>query len=135
MAQDEYLAQELVQEGFLRAINNQRTLQDLNPHQQRAWMYQTIKHLFIDYVRKKKFETYLEDERSLPAEDRSCDSYSESEWIELVNSLPGIEGKVFVLRYVEDFTSTQIGKMLGIPPGTVRSKLSDARKHLREKLK
>ena len=58
--------------------------------------------------------------------------YTEAEWIQLINSLPKDEGKILVLRYMEDMTSGQISQILGMPPGTVRSKLSDARKHLRE---
>jgi RNA polymerase sigma-70 factor (ECF subfamily) len=46
-------AEELVQEGFVKAIEHWDTLKSLAFHQQRAWLYQTIKHLFIDSVRKK----------------------------------------------------------------------------------
>lgn len=123
-------AEELVQEGFVKAIEHWDTLNSLAFHQQRAWLYQTIKHLFIDSVRKNKRE-FLTNE--VPETTTSFD-YSEKEWMELINSLPPLEGKVLLLRYVEGFTSNQIGTLLKIPPGTVRSKLHDARKHLRNKL-
>lgn len=123
-------AEELVQEGFVKAIEHWDTLNSLAFHQQRAWLYQTIKHLFIDSVRKNKRE-FLTNE--VPEATTSFD-YSEKEWMELINSLPPLEGKVLLLRYVEGFTSNQIGTLLKIPPGTVRSKLHDARKHLRNKL-
>lgn len=133
MTHDEFLSQELVQEGFLRAIDHCNELVSLSFSQQRAWLYQTIKHIYIDTLRKRKRETYLED--SAPGDiENSSDGYSEAEWIALINSLPPLEGKVITLRYLEGFTSTQIGKMLGLSPGTVRSKLSDARKHIKEKL-
>ena len=134
MTQDEYISQELVQEGFLRALDHYRDLDGLTFHQQRAWLYQTIKHLYIDSLRRKKKEVHLEDMEKPPAEGRSFDSYSEAEWASVINSLPPDEGKILTLKYSEGLTSVQIGKVLGIPPGTVRSKLSDARKHLKEKL-
>ena len=131
MTGDRYAAEELVQEGFVRAMKNEDTLQGMDDARQRAWMYQTIKHLFIDRTRKEKHEN-LTDEA--PDSGKLVQEYTEAEWIQLINSLPKDEGKVFVLRYLEDMTSGQISQILGMPPGTVRSKLHDARKHLRELL-
>ncbi|WP_242838233.1 RNA polymerase sigma factor [Butyrivibrio proteoclasticus] len=45
-----------------------------------------------------------------------------------------LEGKILVLRYFDGYSSTQIGQLLGLPPGTVRSKLHEARKHLKDML-
>ena len=130
-------SEELVQEGFLRAIEHWPEIKDLSFPQQRAWLYQTIKHLFIDSLRKRKNE-YLtgevQDVLSVTSFDKKIDDYTESEWMELINSLPPVEGKILVLRYVEGFTSSQISTFLHMPAGTVRSKLHDARKHLREKI-
>ena len=131
MTGDRYEAEELVQEGFLRAMKNEDTLKSMDDARRRAWMYQTTKHLFIDRTRKKKHEN-LTDEA--PDSGKLVQEYTEAEWIQLINTLPKDEGKIFVLRYLEDMTSGQISQILGIPPGTVRSKLSDARKHLRELL-
>ncbi len=132
MTGDRYEAQELVQEGFLKAIDHVETLKSMDFARKRAWMYQTVKHLFIDEIRKRKHED-LSDE--MPEIGAVREEYTQTEWIELINSLPGDEGKVFALRYLEDFTSGQIGELLNMPPGTVRSKLHDARQHLRNKLK
>lgn len=137
MTQSPDNAEELVQEGFLRVIEHWPEIKDLSFPQQRAWLYQTIKHLFIDSLRKNKRE-YLtgevQDVLSVSSQDKSIDDYTEKEWMELINSLPPVEGKILVLRYVEGFTSSQISTFLHIPAGTVRSKLHDARKHLRERL-
>ncbi len=131
MTNDRYEAEELVQEGFVRAMKNEELLRTMDAARQRAWIYQTIKHLFIDSTRKKKRES-LTDE--VPDTGEARQEYTEIEWIELINRLPKDEGKVFVLRYVEGLTSGQISEILKMPPGTVRSKLYDARKHLRKLL-
>jgi RNA polymerase sigma-70 factor (ECF subfamily) len=131
MTNDRYEAEELVQEGFVRAMKNEELLRTMDAARQRAWIYQTIKHLFIDSTRKKKRES-LTDE--VPDTGEARQEYTEIEWIELINRLPKEEGKVFVLRYVEGLTSGQISEILKMPPGTVRSKLYDARKHLRKLL-
>jgi DNA-directed RNA polymerase specialized sigma24 family protein len=42
---------------------------------------------------------------------------------------------LFGLRYLSGYTSREIGDFLGIPPGTVRARLSLAKKHLQAALK
>ena len=130
MTQDEDMAREIVQEGFLRAIDHFGDIRDLEFPQQRAWFYRTIKNIFVDTMRKRKNEYLTGD----VAEGISFDSYSEKEIMCLIESMDKLEGKILVLRHVEGFSSKQIGDMLGLPSGTVRSKLHDARNHLREML-
>ena len=130
MTQNDDLAREIVQEGFLRAIEHYDEIRYLDFHQERAWLYKTIRHVFIDTLRKRKNEYLTEDIEERP----SLDNYSEKEIMCLIDALDPLEGKVIVLRHLEGFSSGQIGEMLSIPPGTVRSKLHDARKHLKEML-
>lgn len=135
MTLDPYKAQELVQEGFVKAIDHYDEVKELEPNQRRAWLYRTIKNLFIDDYRKCKRETltdsFTEGQTQLMIQP---DKYSELEMIQLINSLPGDEGKIFTMKYLGGMTSGQIGKILDLPPGTVRSKLSDARKHIKERM-
>lgn len=60
MTGKEALAEDLVQEGYLRAMNNEPVLANLNQRQQRAWLYRTIRNLYVDYVRHGAFETAAE---------------------------------------------------------------------------
>jgi RNA polymerase sigma-70 factor (ECF subfamily) len=53
------------------------------------------------------------------------------EWEKLLETLPDLEGVIFSLRYLEGYNSKQIGDILLLSPGTVRSKLSSARQHLK----
>jgi RNA polymerase sigma-70 factor (ECF subfamily) len=129
MTQNGDLSDELVQEGFLRLINNYESVQGLSFEQKRAWLYKTIRNIYIDICRKRKNET-LTDE--IPERESSFNRYSETELIQMINSLPETEGKIITMKYINGFTSGQIGKILGLPPGTVRSKLQVARKLLKE---
>ena len=56
MTQDRDMAKELVQEGFLRAIDHFDEIEGLDFRQQRAWLYRTIRNVFIDNIRKRKRE-------------------------------------------------------------------------------
>ena len=130
MTQDEDMAREIVQEGFLRAIDHYGDIQGLDFSRQRAWFYRTIKNIYIDILRKRKNESLTAD----VTEDFFLERYSEADIMCLVESLDVLEGKILVLKYFDGFSSKEIGHMLKIPPGTVRSKLHDARKHLKEML-
>ena len=136
MTQNEEMAREIIQEGFLRAMNHYGDIKDLEFAQQRAWFYRTIKNIFIDTLRRGKNESLTADvsEESYGMSGSSFDKYSEKELMCLIESLDILEGKILVLRYIEGFSSGQIGQMLGLPAGTVRSKLHEARKHLRDML-
>ena len=54
------------------------------------------------------------------------------EWQQLLSTLPDEEELLFTMRYLQGYNSKQLGELFGMPSGTVRSKLSSARKHLRE---
>lgn len=123
------LAEELVQEAFLRALLNKELLQTLEGKQRRSWLYRTIKNLYIDRVRRQSYESVVE---FMPERTTMPDEMTEFEWDTLLESLPDMEGVLFSMRYLQGYNSKQIGEIFSLPPGTVRSKLSSARKHLRE---
>ncbi len=137
MTQDEDMARELVQEGFLRAIDHYDEIEGLTFQQKRAWLYRTIKNVFIDTVRKRKNECLqgeMTDSKEVPTQQSFYDKYSEKEILEVLKTMDVLEAKLLILRHVEGFSSKQIGEMLGLPPGTVRSKLHEAREHLKKKI-
>lgn len=131
MTEEESLAEDLVHEAFMRAMLHEELLGSLSEEQRRAWMYRSVKNLFLDGVRRKKRETLSDT----IVESGAADSRTSSlEWGELLKSLPDTEGALFALRYLHGYNSTQLGQLFGLPPGTVRAKLYSARRHLKEML-
>lgn len=122
-------AEELVQETWLRALNHNDSLTLLNEKQCRAWLYRTTKNLYVDQVRHRAKEMIVAEP---PEAMRWPQEMEETEWINLLDSLPDREGQVFAMRYLMGYNSRQIGEFLSMPPGTVRFRLSSARKHLRK---
>lgn len=122
-------AEELVQETWLRALNSADSLALLDEKQCRSWLYRTTKNLYIDQVRHRSKEMIV---CKPPDGMRWPQEMEETEWIYLLDSLPDREGQVFAMRYLLGYNSRQIGELLSMPPGTVRFKLSSARKHLRK---
>lgn len=122
-------AEELVQEAFLRAMLHESILHNLLDYQCRSWLYRTIKNLYVDRFRHNRKEVIPEE---FPESITRPQEMEVIEWEMLLNSLPDGEGVIFHLRYMEGYNSSQIGEMLSLPSGTVRSKLSSARKHIKE---
>jgi len=128
MTGDLQKAEDLVQSAFLRAMLNEELIVSLNEKQARAWLYRTIRNLYIDQVRHSSRETIVEE---LPMLQKQPEEMTMAEWKNMLDSLPHMEGLLFSMCYLEGYNSRQIGEILSIPPGTVRSKLSSARKHLK----
>lgn len=124
-------AEELVQEAFLRAMLHESVLHDLRDYQCRSWLYRTIKNLFVDRLRHNHREVIPEE---FPESIIKQQEMNVIEWEMLLNALPDGEGVIFHLRYMDGYNSSQIGEVLSLPPSTVRSKLSSARKHIKEAL-
>ena len=88
--------------------------------------------MYIDRSRHQRFESVSEE---LPGQGSNAPEYDGIDWEQLLGTLPGKEGVFFAMRYLEGYTSTEIGNFFHIPAGTVRAQLSSARKHLKAALK
>lgn len=122
------LTEDLLQEAWLRAMSNESLLTTLGHNQQRAWLYRTIKNLYVDHVRHASFETLPE---TMPETSGESEQYTDIDCEQLLDILPDEERVLFVMRYFYGYTSSELGRQFGLPPGTIRSRLSSARKRLR----
>lgn len=132
MTGNKTVAEDLVQEAFLRALINGELLEGMDAGKRRAWMYRTVKNLYIDRKRREAFETMAEQ---LPEEGAWDAEYAQVDDEQLLSVLMPEERILFTLRYLEGYNSAELGKLFGLPPGTVRSRLSGARHRLRQALK
>ena len=131
MTGNKTLAEDLVQEAFLRALMNAELLEELDFCRRRAWMYRTVKNLYIDRKRREAFETMAKE---MPQGGYEDANYAQIDDEQLLTVLTQEERMLFTLRYLEGYNSAELGKLFGLPPGTVRSRLSSARRRLRKSL-
>lgn len=97
----------------------------------RAFLYPTIKHLCLDRRRRARPTIDIDDiTDTLPAADPD----TTSDVARLTESLPDAQRETVWLRFVDDFSLPQIAEALGVPVGTVKSRLHNALAALREKL-
>lgn len=125
--------EDLAQEVFLKALQNADLFQDLGASQKRAWLYRALKNLIYDRYRRTQLENaYLEvlEEDAVYVEP----GIEKTENSLLLSRLSEEDRALFHLRYFEDYNASELAKMFGLPTGTIRSRLSRARKLLKEML-
>ena len=132
MCASKVAAEDLVQETFIKALIHADTVTDLSPSQQRAWLYRTFKNLFFDRCRRAALEQeYL---HTVQPQTAGPSGIHEVETAMLLQTVAPQDRAIFQLRYWDGYTAQEISQMLHLPPGTIRSRLSRCRKHLREQL-
>ncbi len=128
---DRSMADDIVQETLLRAWTKWKSL-DSSPGGPRAWMYTVARNLVIDDARSARsryeFGTDEVPERSRDRTDALFDS------IVMRDSLAELSAdhrEVLVHSYYAGRTVPEIARELGIPEGTVKSRLHYGLKALR----
>lgn len=131
--QNRELAEDLVQETFLKALQNADTFEDLGPSQKRAWLYRTMKNLLYDRYRRAVLES--EHLQQMDEEAAYLDpGIQKAENDLILQTLTPEDRMLFTLRHIEGYNATELSEMLGMPTGTIRAKLSRCRKILKNTL-
>ena len=104
----------------------------------RTWLFSTTRHRALDYLRTAKREReLLEDvaEESRDVLDESGLTASADAALDAAMSrLSAAHREVLLLRYRDDMSYGEMALVLGIPIGTVRTRLHNAKKRLHESL-
>ncbi|MEX1005441.1 MAG: sigma factor-like helix-turn-helix DNA-binding protein [Acidimicrobiia bacterium] len=128
---DHDLAREAVDEAMARAFANWRHLRaDRNPS---GWVYRVSFNWAVDQIRRRDRENkrMWVDSSSL----RWIPDTPRPDLTEKVNQLSLEQRAVVVLRVVNDWSERDVADALGIPVGTVKSRLSRALEILRVEVK
>lgn len=139
---DTEVASDLVQETFTKTWLYLRGGQEIE--HMRAFLYQTLRNLIIDFYRKKKpvsLDEKLEEggqiEGALHEDiEMSIEKEYDIEHVKkLLRRLPDIYQEVIILRYVEGLSIDEIGTMLGETNNAVSVRIHRALKKLETILK
>ena len=144
---DYHYAEDITQDAFLQAYKKLSTLK--NPNQFAGWLYVIANRLCIDWARKQKSirkqkpaMQSLEDTRPEEIEKSSYTHYISEQQIterteychglvqKLLEKLPENERTVITLFYLDEMSTKEIGKFLGVSANTIASRLHRARKRL-----
>ena len=134
-------ALDLSQDAFARAFRARGTLDPDRPFY--PWLYQILRRLCFNHLRNQKtrrarlaeaagwLADRAQERAAAGAPDRAAERAEIRERIErAMNTLPAHEREVLVMREFEGLKYREIADLLGIPNGTVMSRLYSARRAL-----
>lgn len=133
---DESAAWDAIQEAWIGISRGISRLVDAGAFP--AWAYQIVSNKCRDSVRcerrqREATETYSERMQRLEQEDANAEE-QHGNLKEAMEQLSGPDRALLSLRYEENFDTAEIACILGIPEGTVKSRLFYARQRLRRYL-
>ncbi len=129
---DRALAEDLVQEAFVRFVGRLHYLRD--PASCEAYLRRTVVNLSKNHFRRKAVERSYVDRQidPRPADPPEPDVVAHEAMRAALLRLPERQRAALVLRYYEDLPEAQIAQLLGCRPATVRSLVSRGLQALRE---
>ena len=138
LVRDQHLAEDILQEVFIRIYRKLRWLQE--PAAFRAWTYQIASREAFRYLkRERRWSDQVRDEATLTA--LPADGHETEFSRELIQSLPQLVGNlspasraVVVLFYLHELSLVETAAVLDIPVGTVKSRLAYGLESLRRSL-
>ena len=141
LTSDREEANDLLQETSLKALDNEeKYTPDTNF---KGWIYTIMRNIFINNYRKAlRDQTYVDQtdnqfylNQNIDNEGDSTEgSYDLKEMRRIVNALPK-EYRIPFSMYVSGFKYREIADKLGLPLGTVKSRIYFTRQKLQEELK
>ena len=134
--------EDLEQEVYIKTYKHLEDYKEQNKFS--AWICTITANLCRDYLRSAKFKNaQITDYDSEKLDSARAHSNPEREYslkerqritLKAINSLPKKLKESIILFEFEDYSYEQIAKKLNIPMGTVKSRINNARKILKEEL-
>ncbi len=133
-------ARDVVQDAWLAIVRKLKRLDD--PARFRPWAYRIVTNKCADWTRRRVAQRKAaKDLQSAAAEpkhgDPSTVTDSADEAARLrhaVTQLPDEQRAILSLHYLDEMSVAQIAEVLGVPVGTVKSRMFHARNRLRQTL-
>lgn len=135
---DSFDADDLYQETWLKVLKKYEQYDPSKPFE--AWLTRICVNTYRDFLRRKKknpvFENFASNEEKTAALENvhEIEKKDFSDLHNAINSLPEKLRITVILYYFHDLNQAQTAIALGVPQGTVKSRLSKAKKLLREEL-
>ena len=99
----------------------------------RAWLFSIMHNLFVNQARSPRLVDYPGDDAlpDLPTRATQNDALELRDFAHSLSRLPEEQREVVLLVALEDLSYGDTAKVLGVPVGTVMSRLSRGRERLR----
>lgn len=121
-------ADDLVQDTLERAV---RKFHLWRPGDLRAWLFSIMHNVFVNQLKSRKIPADVEIDDTFAAPMSSVTRTDVMDLERAMGSLAPEQREVVLLVALEDMSYADVSKTLGIPMGTVMSRLSRGRERLR----
>ncbi len=146
IVKDRYIAEDLLQETFIKAINTIREGRYSEEGKFLPWISRIANNLAIDHFRKnKRYPTIVLEDGSRVFNDMAFSEYSvESKQIlrethsklrDLIKELPVSQKQVLIMRHYMDMSFQEIAERTGVSINTALGRMRYALINLRKKMK
>jgi RNA polymerase sigma-70 factor, ECF subfamily len=135
LLRDRQEVDDLVHDCLVRALDQLHTRRD--DGDLRAWLFAIMHNLFISRARRNKAWSRTVSLEEVNQDDLGMRATQEGhvqarDLLRALDELSEEQRSVLLLVTVEDLSYAQVAQVLGIPIGTVMSRLSRARERLRQ---
>lgn len=135
LLRDPMLAQDMVQETFIKAYKHMDSFRGENEGSEKAWLTRIAVNLCRDYQRSRWFRFVdrsvsfdMLPEQSGPVEESHLELY------QAITQLPHKYREVILLHYYQELDAGEIAQILGVSLSSVYRRLEKARTKLKDQL-
>ncbi len=144
MVKEYELALDITQEVFIKAYSSLHSYRQ--EYKFKTWLFKIASNTVIDYWRKKKINAFSIDQpydldgnsvpfqipSKNPSVDKTIELHEVRERIEKVlDKLPENLKELFIWRHINDLSYEEMAEIKGIPLGTIKNRVFQAKEMLR----
>lgn len=130
LTRDEQASWDITQEAWITIATKILSLEDES--QFAGWSFRIVTNKALDWLRRRKRQQASAERAARTHQGSDVEQLAQTEvaeptFQELISRLSTEEQVLLSLRYEQDFSTVQIGRILGIKEGTVKSRLYHGR--------
>ncbi|MFC2160268.1 RNA polymerase sigma factor [Acidobacteriota bacterium] len=145
MVKENELALDITQDVFIKAYSFLHSYRQ--EYKFKTWIYKIASNTVIDYWRKKKIDAFSIDQQfdldgdsvsfQIPSKDPSLEKTIELHEVkerieEVLDKLPLSLKELFIWRHINDLSYEEMAEIKGIPVGTIKNRVFQAKEVLRK---
>jgi RNA polymerase sigma-70 factor (ECF subfamily) len=128
-------AWDVMQKTWVKVFRRVKSLKD--PQSFPCWLYTLTRNTALNHIRQRPgarlASDTLDQYEDLPAEDDSATVFEDVQAVhDALGRISSDHCEVLTLFFLEDLSVEEIGRVIGVPQGTVKSRIHYAKRALRQ---
>lgn len=136
---DEEIAQDLVQETFLKLVMHIDKFDVKGKAMFSTYLMKIARNCYLDYLKKdKKMTSEIDIETisdTISIEDKIAEKNELDMVLKEIDTLPFEQAQAIKLKYLEEYSLKEIAEKMGTKPITIKSRIYEGKKKLEKRIK